>query len=1164
VSEAAAWARGLDRSKIKPSGGVRLNMMIPLDEIPDAVINFFGDMKGMMSIPIKDFYRNEKIWKQTGFWLGQDGRWRYELKGDKAKFNYFKIQKLGARLDEGKHMVRLVDVLDYPELFKALPELRSVILETDEFAGRTIAGKYLPDSNTILLKYAADKDILWHELQHAINDFVGSRFKGTNIEESGLQGYWRDPGEMEARLATERMKMSDRERKVIPPWETLEDMIYDEGLTRDSMTFDNTKMESGLGRTLYSGDPLLEKGAEAIVAAARRGKEYIEQARAMKQFKPALAAKMIKEEFVRSFVDRSGNIRTDLLNVLGEQGYRIVQKMYLAKGASSISANMLRQMRKEVYKGLDGNEKRVLDSIIHHRRMVDLAKYKDEKDFKYFKEHPIIESVGYLETFPTLEKITPEKAADLFSRSDRYFEWMKVPLKDMLDAQLISQQEYDNLIQHNYQRKELVDVYDKRYQTKVGTRKRTVYDSGVESLARGRQTDIFEPSSEILALEVFNRAYGRIMNNRANLELLNVARSTSENPFVRIKEQKGDRIPSGWNRVFVYEGGQRKALYLSPEMSKEWIITNPEVSYRYGQLLRHASGSSVLRTFATGINWGFALANLPRDVMHTWFTARMFNPKTGKWEGAYSPFLPHYAMQMGADLSRVFLDAALKKGRYEDYIKEGGGMEFLVHQGRLFQRGKHIDSSLTGIYDFMGYFGETSEVMTRLAIRDRVIRRRANKLGITYEKAKKNKDITTEATFAARDYMDFGQGGSLAKALDNGIPYLNAAIQGTRGMFSSFKPGSGTALSSTFKLAQFAALTTGMYIANKKRCPETMKSLVGDVNAANNLIIPLGDSFGFMDAQGQMRYPYLKIPLDPGQKFFKTFFEAAADKWLGNEVDVDRVTRSLRDFSPVGTSPSDILPPTISGPLGYMANKDFWLNEDIWRQTDRVLSWPNSAEEYTKRTPQAYIDFGKVTGMSPERTRYMVEELVTGGTIWSYLAGKGYNELFGTDFPENKRQQHLAMVLSKTPVVRRFFGVTNPYSKHAAKINEAEEGSIIKKFIENRNFDAKVEGYLYEDSVSRDEVFKEMRKAPDKQTYDRLLDRFKWEEAIKDLPEKAFWRRMKGLNTDAKAKVFVDRLNSSNDAEKDQLWREFNVVRGAGGVISDDLLREIEKQRFQK
>ena len=83
--------------------------------------------------------------------------------------------------------------------------------------------------------------------------------------------------------------------------------------------------------------------------------------------------------------------------------------------------------------------------------------------------------------------------------------------------------------------------------------------------------------------------------------------------------------------------------------------------------------------------------------------------------------------------------------------------------------------------------------------------------------------------------------------MDNAFPYLNAGIQGTRGLARAFKPGSGTALSSTYKLAQFAALTTGLTIASWKMHPKTMENLEGNVAAQNNLIIPLGDKFGFED-----------------------------------------------------------------------------------------------------------------------------------------------------------------------------------------------------------------------------------------------------------------------------------------------------------------------------
>jgi len=81
-------------------------------------------------------------------------------------------------------------------------------------------------------------------------------------------------------------------------------------------------------------------------------------------------------------------------------------------------------------------------------------------------------------------------------------------------------------------------------------------------------------------------------------------------------------------------------------------------------------------------------------------------------------------------------------------------------------------------------------------------------------------------------------------------------------------------------------------------------------------LLLVGDCFSFTDEKGQIHYPYFKIPLDPGQKFFKTFFEAATDKMMGNPVDVDAVVNSLTQLSPVGVSS---LPPTVGGVLEYLS-----------------------------------------------------------------------------------------------------------------------------------------------------------------------------------------------------------------------------------------------------
>jgi len=1235
VSDAAAWARDLVRLKNKQSVKVspdvmrrrpsknQLNMMIPLDQVPDAVL----DVMQRGKLKLKDVFRNRKLFNDTGFWMARDGKWRYELDDSKlAWYDTVADSALNVK-------VPLDQAIHHPTLFKSLPGLKDVTFQLEHGSG----GTYYKHKDKLLhVQKVNNKDIA-HELQHAINNnleaFTGGsryaikskeysrRFKkllphikdevqrtdlqklvnkydkmvkdgsttatltewvekefknfanssdnplkvskqklvdffGPMDEAKIAEGYMRIPGEMEARVTAERFGMTAEQRSRIPPWDTLDRLLKDEWKKSKEYNKEFSEGYKSAGHKLYSGDPSID----AMIRSAKKVSEYTKKARGMKAFKPAEAARRARAVFNRTIIDRSGNIRRDMLKVLGADGYEVVQKMYLSKGSNSLASLRLRQMQKEVYSGLSRREKVILDNLILSRRIVDISKYKTPKQVTLPEGMTFADFINYEAIFQYLEKLTPKQAEKLLARSEAYFEWMRVPLKDMLDAQLITQKEFDLLSAHNYRRTKLVDVYDSKHTVTVGGKERTVYDSGVEPIAKGRDTDIYEPSSEVMALEVFNRAYGRVLNNEANLALLEVARKHENNPFVKVKTHQRDRIPSGWDRVYVMEGGKRKSMYVSPEVAKEWIISSPELSYNMSQLIRLASGSPVLRTMATGVNWGFALANLPRDVMHTWFTARRFTD--GKWKPVYNPNLPIFGLQIGADLARVFTDAATKGPRYQKYIEEGGGMEFLTHQGRILQRGKHLEGPLDKAYNFLGHFGETSEIMTRLAIRDRVIRRLAKEKGLTLEQATKNKDITREATFIARDYMDFGQGGGVTKALDNGFPYLNASIQGTRGLIRSFKPGSGSAMSSTYKLIQFAGVVTGTAVAAWAMAPKTMKNMEGNVDNQNNLIIPLGDQFGFVDSEGQMRYPYIKIPLDPGQKFFKTFFEGATAKMMGREVDVNQIVDSLKEQSPVGVTE---LPPSISAGLGYVTNKDFWLNEDIWTKTKEPFTFPNSKEEFIPgKTEQIYQDIGQATGLSPERTQYAIEELVTNGTVWSYLLGEGYEAFRGLD--KRQKEQHLAMALDQMPVVKRFFGVTNPYSKHSGKIDDKAEAFELERWIQNREMDRRVDGYLYENSFTVKEIEEYAKSHKDKDTYDRLMDRFKFEVGIKDLPEKSFWRRIKQEPTRVRAEMFVERLTNANEEEAKQLWEEYGIVNQAGGVVSPefrDAVREIMQERNQ-
>lgn len=116
----------------------------------------------------------------TGWELGADGKWRYEMPDAMIK----DTMDVG-----GGHIVKryeddmlwnggkLSDVIDAPELFKAYPHLKDVRIETDAIMNDMPSnGEYNAKTNTITihadeLKYM--NSILNHEIQHAIQSIEG-------------------------------------------------------------------------------------------------------------------------------------------------------------------------------------------------------------------------------------------------------------------------------------------------------------------------------------------------------------------------------------------------------------------------------------------------------------------------------------------------------------------------------------------------------------------------------------------------------------------------------------------------------------------------------------------------------------------------------------------------------------------------------------------------------------------------------------------------------------------------------------------------------------------------------------------------------------------------------------------------------------------------------
>jgi len=546
-------------------------------------------------------------------------------------------------------------------------------------------------------------------------------------------------------------------------------------------------------------------------------------------------------------------------------------------------------------------------------------------------------------------------------------------------------------------------------------------------------------------------------------------------------------------------------------------MTDPQIKPEIANFVGWISGNKILKPMATGINPEFALGNFPRDIAHIWLTT-----------GEYSATAPIAGVQMAKDLAATFKDTWTRGKRWRDYVDEGGGMDFLTQQGAVT---KNLTGVIGNIQKYLGYLGETSEIWTRLALRERAI---------------KNGKPTHEATWIARNYLDFSQGGSVIKAIDTAIPYLNAGVQGTRGIFREAKGHPGRF---TYKVAQLGALAAGIYLANKTQNPDCWDS-VSDRDKINNFIITTPMSY--IDKSGNKRYIYFKIPKDQGQRVICTVFESVVKKFMGEEIDLDMVTQAAQEAIPY--IPTQNIPPSFDAMLGYYANKDFWKNEDIWKGGEVA-----PREEYTNYTPQAYIQLGKITGLSPERTKYALSQYLTYGNIYTDLVGGGFNKLVG-QLPSIEQEKTKEELLTQSPFIRRFARSTYPYTREEKEIEQARIKSSTENYIVTRELDQLSYQYFKTKNVSdRNEVDNFIEKQP-AEKHSAMYRRFKRNGEYYNIPDRRWWVNISYLSPEARATVYFTRWSQSSTEEKVKLEQYLKLP----GISSKRFLKQLDKLQGKK
>ncbi len=239
----------------------------------------------------------DTIRKRTGWWLGKDGKWRYEISDKEMRFN-----------PEGyvNNPTTVGDYVKHDRLFAAYPWIADIPVHmVDVVTGGSPAtnGKFSPDGKFIELKKGLTSEkakyVLSHELQHAIQQAEGfvrgtspktGMFYAVNlaydlvknnpefVAESKPQDkmnyligyleakggaslgdyskyyYFQNYGETEARNVSQRLDMTEEERRALPIENNGEVFSYDEVFKK---IVDNLK---AIGYNKKQIDTILKEG----------------------------------------------------------------------------------------------------------------------------------------------------------------------------------------------------------------------------------------------------------------------------------------------------------------------------------------------------------------------------------------------------------------------------------------------------------------------------------------------------------------------------------------------------------------------------------------------------------------------------------------------------------------------------------------------------------------------------------------------------------------------------------------------------------------------------------------------------------------------------------------------------------------------------------------
>jgi hypothetical protein len=655
---------------------------------------------------------------------------------------------------------------------------------------------------------------------------------------------------------------------------------------------------------------------------------------------------------------------------------------------------------------------------------------------------------------------SPKEWNLISARANMYFAAMKSQLGHMRRAGLITEAVFNNMARvGDYSPRRYIQFFDPE-----------LTFNSLEPITSG-STQALLLDSDLLMRDYMVRLHDRIARNEANVELYNFAEKNPGNPIIKIvdanEDTKGSEI-----KLTVMKKGKKLAVTMPHELGVEWGKVDAALDRETASLLQTLSLSSWVRAGATGFNPGFAVTNFPRDIFFSWFRTREYNNA-----------FPIAMWQMGKHFIKTAKDVwhtgDTPIGAAKDFLEDGGMMEFMTAEGipSKLRAGnlRAAHPGLSAVSKYASFLGQKTELWVRVALRDRALQNRL-KDGIPMAEARK------EATWIARSYLDFSQGGKMIKMADKFIPYLNAGIQATRGMFGTLVKGeqAGRAPSSGaqraenigiawVKFMQFFAMSSALFLNNLLDHPEkVLKTPDRDRSKSWTFYLPELDKIDPITKQVQ--HAYLSIALDQGQAGINAMAGLILTRFLASTfgTDGDTVLHKLANTRPevfhdaiAGLIPwTSYVPPSMKAVLA-LNNINTYRLQNISHKGEmddngqEQLPWTHpafiaSADKLNKWWPET-AGLIKSKPFSPQRLKLVWDTLFTPSNSFVKFAGlvsagPMIDSMGGTPEEIEARKgivQDIQRQMSNVPFISRFLKYTGTES--------VEDLEIARKSSEHQN-----------------------------------------------------------------------------------------------------------------